>query len=207
MKHKSKYLAVAVVLLITMLVVVLCACNDDEEDSTPQVTSYVIQYTDDTGTYTIDVNKGEPYSMSTLPVREGYDFIGLYDLEYGGTQYINAKGASLAPFSDGKNLVLFPQYKAKEYTLILDYQGAPATGMREMAVSYNTRISNLPTDVSIENKVLSVGLPSPIGADCKSRTNTASSPKTALFPQVGSICRIKTVLFICTRVSKVKCTS
>lgn len=153
MKRKSKYLVVAVVLLTAMLVVALCACNDEEEgDATPQDTSYVIQYTDDTGTYTIDVKKGQPYSMNTLPVREGYDFIGLYDLEYGGTQYINAQGASLAPFSDGKNLVLFPQYKAKEYTLILDYQGAPVTGMREMAVSYNTRISDLPIGLTLENK-------------------------------------------------------
>ena len=62
--------------------------------------------------------------------------MGLYDAEVGGTQYVSASGASLSPFNDGKNMVLFPQFKAKDYTVILDYQGAPVTGSRQLTASY-----------------------------------------------------------------------
>ena len=149
------FLTLAVICCLILTLGVLAACNDEKGEGGQSATtgeSYVIQYTDDTGTYSIDVKQGEPYSMSALPAREGYDFIGLFDAEVGGTQYVNAKGSSLAPFSDGKNLVLFPQFKAKEYRLVLNYQGAPVTGEREIVVSYGSRIESLPTDLKLENK-------------------------------------------------------
>ena len=149
------FLTLAVICCLILTLGVLAACNDEKGEGGQSATtgeSYVIQYTDDTGTYSIDVKQGEPYSMSAIPTREGYDFIGLFDAEVGGTQYVNAKGSSLAPFSDGKNLVLFPQFKAKEYRLVLNYQGAPVTGEREIVVSYGSRIESLPTDLKLENK-------------------------------------------------------
>lgn len=132
----------------------LVACTDESGYATENASnkSYVIQYTDDTGTYTIDVKQGSPYSMEVVPTREGYEFLGLFDAEVGGTQYVNSKGSSLSSFSDGKNLVLFPQFKAKEYTLALDYQGAAVTGEREVTVSYGSKIASLPTNVTYENK-------------------------------------------------------
>lgn len=149
------FLTLAVICCLILTLGVLAACNDEKGEGGQSATtdeSYVIQYTDDTGTYSIDVKQGEPYSMSAIPTREGYDFIGLFDAEVGGTQYVNAKGSSLAPFSDGKNLVLFPQFKAKEFRLVLNYQGAPVTGEREIVVSYGSRIESLPTDLKLENK-------------------------------------------------------
>ena len=149
------FLTLAVICCLILTLGVLAACNDEKSEGGQSATtgeSYVIQYTDDTGTYSIDVKPGEPYSMSAIPTREGYDFIGLFDAEVGGTQYVNAKGSSLAPFSDGKNLVLFPQFKAKEFRLVLNYQGAPVTGEREIVVSYGSRIESLPTDLKLENK-------------------------------------------------------
>lgn len=150
MKKRSILIIVAVLLALTTMLV---ACNKDEDgDYTPADTTYVIQYTDDTGTYSIDVRQGQPYSMSNLPTREGYVFAGLYDAEQGGTQYVNAQGASLSPFNDGKNLVLFPQFKAKQYTLVLNYQGAEVSGVREMTVSYGSRITSLPIGLNMSNK-------------------------------------------------------
>ena len=149
------FLTLAAICCLILTLGVLAACNDEKGEGGQSATmgeSYVIQYTDDTGTYSIDVKQGEPYSMSAIPTREGYDFIGLFDAEVGGTQYVNAKGSSLAPFSDGKNLVLFPQFKAKEFRLVLNYQGAPVTGEREIVVSYGSRIESLPTDLKLENK-------------------------------------------------------
>ena len=37
--------------------------------------TYTIQYTDDAGTHTLEVEDGSPYSLESIPRREGYDFI------------------------------------------------------------------------------------------------------------------------------------
>lgn len=150
----KKIVTVALFLVIIALFsFVFAACDKfGGEAVAPVDATYVIQYTDDTGTYSIDVKQGEPYSISAIPTREGYDFLGLFDAEVGGTQYVNAHGASLTPFADNKNLVLFPQFKAKEYRLVLNYQGAPVTGEREIVVSYGSRIESLPTDLTLEHK-------------------------------------------------------
>lgn len=150
----KKIVTVALFLVVIALFsFVFAACdNFGGEAVAPVDATYVIQYTDDTGTYSIDVKQGEPYSISAIPTREGYDFLGLFDAEVGGTQYVNAHGASLTPFADNKNLVLFPQFKAKEYRLVLNYQGAPVTGEREIVVSYGSRIESLPTDLTLEHK-------------------------------------------------------
>lgn len=113
---------------------------------------YTIQYTDDAGTHQITVEKGMPYAMEAVPVKEGYVFTGLYDAETGGTQYVTAMGASLSPYTDKKNIVLFPQFEAKEYGVILDYQGAPVTGERQFTVSYGDSLPELPKNLLVENK-------------------------------------------------------
>ena len=126
-----------------------------EGNTPPAVTDpvdYIIQYSDDAGAHRITVTAGMPYAMESLPVRNGYEFTGLFDAEVGGVQYVSASGSSLSPYTDGKNMVLFPQFKAKEFTLFLDYQGAPVTGSREYAVSYGERLPELPKNLNIENK-------------------------------------------------------
>ena len=122
----------------------------DSVGSTP--TEYTVQYTDDTGLHTLSVTSGAVYALETLPEKYGYEFLGLFDAKTGGTQYIDETGSSLSAFSDDKNLVLFPQFKAKEYTLILDYQGAPVTGSRSVKVNYDSAIGELPTNLSYAYK-------------------------------------------------------
>ena len=144
-----------VVLAIVAIATLLVACNDDqgqEGQGTPVETEYIIQYTDDSGTHILNVKSGEPYALDSVPTRVGHIFLGLYDAEQGGTQYVNVQGASLAPFSDNKNLVLFPQFEAKEYTLILEYGEADVTDVREMTIAYGSSIASLPTDLTAENK-------------------------------------------------------
>lgn len=125
--------------------------NDDDSAQTP--TEYTIQYTDDAGTHTLTVTDGAPYALEVLPERVGYDFLGLFDAEVGGTQYVSASGASLAPFTDKKNMVLFPQFAAKEYTVVLDYQGAEVTGQRSITVKYGEKLPELPKNLSKEHSV------------------------------------------------------
>lgn len=125
--------------------------NNNNNNSTP--TEYTIQYTDDVGTHTLTVTDGATYSLEVLPERTGYDFLGLFDAEVGGTQYVTANGSSLAPFTDKKNMVLFPQFAAKEYTVVLDYQGAAVTGQRSLTVKYDEKLPELPKNLSKEHSV------------------------------------------------------
>lgn len=137
--------------LATVMLFSLAGCfgNNTPEDTTPK--EYTIQYTDDVGTHQLNVTAGMPYSLDVVPTKNGYTFMGLYDAEVGGTQYVSASGASLSPFTDGKNMVLFPQFKANEYTLFLDYQGAQVTGNREYSVSYDSRLPELPKNLLLEH--------------------------------------------------------
>ncbi len=143
-------ICVAVVMLISCMAF-FTGCDDKTPvDTTPK--EYTIQYTDDSGAHTITVTDGMPYSLDVVPEKTGYDFFGLYDAEVGGTQYISASGSSLAPFTDKKNMVLFPQYKAKDYTVILDYQGAAVTGSRQLTVAYGSSLPELPKNLTSDHK-------------------------------------------------------
>ena len=106
MKKKGLFaIALSVVLACCIAVFVGCA-EKQPEDTTPK--EYTIQYTDDAGSHQITVTAGMPYALDVVPERTGYTFIGLFDAEVGGTQYVSSSGASLSPFTDGKNMVLFP---------------------------------------------------------------------------------------------------
>lgn len=152
---------VLLVLMASTMVFTACWGNDtppaDEGDGSetptlPAETEYTLQYTDDNGVHTITVKSGALYSITDIPQRTGYTFLGLYDAEVGGTQYVNAAGSALVPFSDNKNMVLFPQYAANEYTLVLDYQGAAVMGERQMSVKYGSKIDSLPIGLTMANK-------------------------------------------------------
>ncbi|MBQ7760556.1 MAG: InlB B-repeat-containing protein [Clostridia bacterium] len=149
MKNKILLLSVA---LIMFVVLSFTACSEDENTEPPAPESYTIQYTDNTGNHTINVKSGEVYSLEAIPQKTGYDFLGLFDMEEGGTQYVTSTGNSLSAFNDGRNITLFPQFKAKEYTLVLDYQGAEVTGTRQISVSFDSIIGDLPTNLTIPNK-------------------------------------------------------
>lgn len=151
---KSKKIAILCLIVAVSIIctVVLTACDlkGGDNDDTPK--EFVIQYTDDAGTHQINVTDGMPYTLDVIPERKGYTFEGLFDAEIGGTQYVSAKGASLSAFTDKKNLVLFPQFKAKEYNVVLDYQGAAVTSIRQLTVSYNAKFPELPKNLTNEHK-------------------------------------------------------
>ena len=130
-------------LLFIGIVLSMYACSDKGV--------FVIQYTDEIGVHSIEVKNGDIYSIEAIPEKYGYDFVGLFDAEIGGTQYVSSTGSALAPFSDKKNLILFPQFKAKEFVLMLDYQGAPVVSSRSLAIAYDAVISDLPLNLTKEN--------------------------------------------------------
>lgn len=161
MKRKKLCLIGVVLVMLTICSVLLTGCglfgggNDDNGDDNTQITAteYTIQYTDDNGTHILTVTDGSPYSLEVIPERTGYMFMGLFDAEVGGTQYVLANGSSITPFTDKKNIVLFPQYAANEYTIVLDYQGAAVTGQRSLTVKYNEKLPELPKNLAKEHSV------------------------------------------------------
>ena len=155
MKKRGFIIFVVIVLLFSCVMPFAACKRHNREDSTSEDTApkeYTIQYTDDDGTHTITVTDGMPYVLDIVPEKNGYTFMGLYDAEVGGTQYVSSAGASLSPFTAKKNMVLFPQFKAKKYTVILDYQGAAVTGSRQLEVAYGSSLPELPKNLTGEHK-------------------------------------------------------
>ncbi len=155
--RKIKWLAVLMAVVMSCSIA-LTGCGlfgggDDDTTQTEPV-EYTIQYTDDAGTHSIKVKDGDPFALEVIPTRTGYDFMGLYDAEVGGTQYVSASGSSLTPFTDKKNMVLFPQWKAKEYTIVFRYdENAVFSGDRSLSVHYGERLQVLTSNPSLENSV------------------------------------------------------
>lgn len=143
-----------VIVLICTLAFALVGCNVFEkkaEEDTTSETQFAVQYADSTGVHTLDVTLGKVFSIPSIPTREGYTFVGLYDQKENGTQYIDEMGVSISPYSDKRDLVLFARFVPNHYTVALDYQGATVTGDRQYTVAYDTHLPPLPTDLTIEH--------------------------------------------------------
>ncbi len=124
--------------------------GEPEELPAVEAEQYTVRYVDDNGVHTFTVKEGETYYIDEIPERYGYEFIGLYDAESGGVAYVGADGVSLSPYNEGRDIVLFPRYVPKEYTLILDY--CDETDKTERyTVRYGENISGIPTDVAFKN--------------------------------------------------------
>lgn len=148
MKTKKTVLIVAALCVIAVAAVVLSACDFTQENA--PANTYTIQYDDDNGTHQIFVQDGMPYTLSELPKREGYEFLGLFDSPQGGVQYVSSKGSSLAVFGDKKNIVLFARFAPISYTIKLDWCGAEKTGEDVFAVKFDENLPSLPANVYID---------------------------------------------------------
>ena len=84
---------------------------------------YEILYSDGVTTHTLTVQKGQLYTIPQehIPQKEGYTFLGWFDGEEWGKQYVTELGMGKEAFADNKNIVLYPQFEAYEYKLHLDY--------------------------------------------------------------------------------------
>ena len=150
MKRSSKIILLLAAVMAFSVLLAGCGLFDSGKgggNNTPG--TYTIQYTDDAGPHTLTVTEGMPYSLESVPYRYGYEFLGLFDAETGGTQYVGANGSSLAPYADKENKVLFPQFKAIDYTVILDYQGGSVTGDRSLTAAYGSTLPELPKNVTL----------------------------------------------------------
>ncbi len=86
---------------------------------------------------TLDLEK------DSIPLKKGYDFLGWYDAETGGIQYINKDGKCMTTFT--KNMRLYTQYKAHEYTITYSapagVQGLPS---EKVKINYDDELPTFP---------------------------------------------------------------
>ena len=158
MRKKKRILFGAIcALLLSLFLIAGCEFNgnfgfNDGEKPKPSDTVYVIQYHDGESLQRIEVKNGDVYAMEKVPQKTGYDFLGLYDAEEGGVQYVNSLGSCVQPFADNRNLVLYPRYSAKEYTFLLDYGAADSPSFTSLKTVYGAAVNGLPLAVRAEYK-------------------------------------------------------
>ncbi|MCI8413266.1 MAG: InlB B-repeat-containing protein [Clostridia bacterium] len=147
---KRKILFAVILSALTVAVLMLGACRipffGDKDDGSGQ--TYTIMYAYNDEVHTIEVRDGELYTIpKPLPQKEGYDFLGLFDAEEGGTQYVNSQGVCLTEFYDKKNIVLYPQFAVRSLRITLDF-GKAQGSEQEFTVPISERIPRLPADLS-----------------------------------------------------------
>lgn len=114
--------------------------------------TYKIMYLDGNETRVIEVKRGETYILGSIPSKYGYIFKGLYDKEYGGTQYVNASGSSVGAFRDKTDITLYAQFEGEEYNLILDYGENEYVGEKVVSCRYGEVIPQLPVALSDDER-------------------------------------------------------
>src|SRR5574344_1929109 len=89
-------------------------------------------------------------TITNLPTKVGYNFIGYYDAMTEGTKYINADGTSAISWDkDISESTLYAHWTAKEISVISN-QNARTSGDSSLTATYNAAmptVANLPTKV------------------------------------------------------------
>ena len=135
---KRKALGIMIIIAIIICVTV-SSCTDDKDER------YSLIYTDEEGTHVIRVEHGEIYTMESIPSKAGFEFIGLFDAEVGGTMFVDEKGMCVSPFYDDKNMVLYPQFKPMDIIIYLDYGSSSMVYEQQIVVEYGGLFPELPT--------------------------------------------------------------
>lgn len=146
---KKRFLSVLLAALTLLGTGLFSACNGSGADK-----EYTIRYSYDGNAYDLQVQRGKAYSLETIPEKVGYEFMGLYDAAVGGKIYVGSDGFSLKTFSERENIVLFPQFRARKYTVIFEYgEGVKVTDDRSVTVECDGVLDEVPTYLTAEHKV------------------------------------------------------
>ena len=147
MKHMKKLVWV---LLILLALACFAACDDPSDSEDPgnnrdpegnAEESITITYYLDAGQSPITVNVSRGFTLSPIPTKEGYEFLGLYDAPSGGSCIVDANGNAAVSFT--KSVTLYAQWKTKTYKFSFD----PLDGSlsrREQSVVMGSTVTLLP---------------------------------------------------------------
>lgn len=138
-----------------LLVIVIFATNFMFSgcDLFKKQTTYI--YTDAVGEHSITVDFGELLNVDddSLPLKDGYTFLGWFDSEMGGTKYVDANGKGLSTPSKKGEFKLYTQYEALEFAIQL-YAPVGTSGLEQdyFSVKYNTEMPKLPANLTLAHK-------------------------------------------------------
>ena len=144
---KIKFLLALLFVFVLTFSAAGCDWSQDSPDSEKQ---YTLAYVDNSKIHTVTVRYGEIYSIDDIPKRDGYDFLGLFDAEEGGAQYIDADGLSISAFRDREDKRLFCHWTPQVYILQLNYGNAPYAGIDRIEITYDGEIQGLPESFYVE---------------------------------------------------------
>ncbi|MBQ8291401.1 MAG: InlB B-repeat-containing protein [Clostridia bacterium] len=127
-----------------------CAPPQKQASSAPE--QYDIMYSDGVSSHTLTVTEGKLYSISQQHIpapKDGYTFLGWFDAREYGRQYVTPDGMCVQPFLDGRDLILYPQFEANTYKIVLDYGDADVNGVTVEEVCTDENLPVLPSQLVI----------------------------------------------------------
>ena len=113
--------------------------------------TFTVTYNDYDGAHSFDVRHGFEYSI-TPPSRTGYEFLGLFDAETDGKQFVAANGNSIGKYEERNGILLYPRWQAKQYTINLNY-GEATGSVNQLIAKYDESLPALPQNVTLNHKV------------------------------------------------------
>ena len=165
--------------LTVLAAIFLCVCSLTACGGTSVVSSgpYKIIYSDEDGKYEMEVFRGVEYEIQHIPEKYGYDFIGLFDSETDGLQYVGSDGKSIEPFWGKNDLTLYPRFALKKYSVYFDGDGGTVDGLDQGVFVFNEQISYVPTNAFKEGKHFTGWYTQPEGRGTKVANATGILPE------------------------------
>lgn len=125
------------IILCLCLAFTTFGCNKSDDKT------YKISWYDGSSVCSVEVKTGELFTMPSIPQKEGYRFVGLFDAEENGTMYADAAGIAVFPWKEESDKRLYIRWQPIETDLVLDYQGG-IEGEKRITVSYQAPLSLFP---------------------------------------------------------------
>ncbi len=135
--------------------------SEIEEDTTVAITAEQVLYAKWIGcqyTITFEANEGILGSSSTTatygsamssgltaPSRSGYDFVGYFDSQEGGTKYYDASMESSKNWDKDAPATLYAHWTEASYTVTFDANGGDSVNPTEMDVTFASTYGSLPS--------------------------------------------------------------
>ena len=104
------------------------------------------------GNQRIHVTKGDMLNVdgTNIPSKVGYDLVGWFDQEEGGTQYIDGNGKGIKAIE--KAVTLTPRFEPKKFFLMLSApKGTTGLAQTEYEIRYDSPLPDIPLNITLEH--------------------------------------------------------
>lgn len=132
---KAGLLILTIVCLLSVVFFLITGCDDNKK--------FKIQYVYN-GIQTLEVQDGELYQLESIPSKTGYEFIGLFNSEDGGTKYVDKNGISTFPFSDKKDIILYVRFAPIVYAVVFEVGEGTLTDTASYELTYGSKFVDMP---------------------------------------------------------------